>query len=326
MNLAFAGFRHNHILSLYRMALTNESIKITGCYEENMEERNKISALNNINFTYKTYEEILNDHDVSAVAIGDYYAKRGQMIIDALKCGKHVICDKPICTKLSQLDEIERLTRETGLKVSCMLDLRYMNVTGKAKQIIQENKIGKIHAVSVTGQHCLDYDNRPKWYFEKGKHGGTINDIAIHGIDLISHLTGKKMTKVVGARTWNAFAVMAPDFKDCAQFMLDMDGIGVVGDVSYSAPSFGGVLPTYWSFYFWGTEGMMYFCLKDNIIHIFENGKSQEETIVCENCKSNYLDDFISEVKGISSIMNTQSVIDSSRGVLQIQRLADNGK
>ena len=39
------------------------------------------------------------------------------------------------------------------------------------------------------------------WYFEEGKHGGTINDIAIHGIDLVRYLTGKNVTKI-GAKAF----------------------------------------------------------------------------------------------------------------------------
>ena len=52
------------------------------------------------------------------------------------------------------------------------------------------------------------------WYFEEGKHGGTINDIAIHGIDLLRFITGKEFTKVNFAKTWNAFADKEPEFKE----------------------------------------------------------------------------------------------------------------
>ena len=39
MNIAFAGFRHNHIMVLYNMALKAEGVRITGCFEEDVNAR-----------------------------------------------------------------------------------------------------------------------------------------------------------------------------------------------------------------------------------------------------------------------------------------------
>lgn len=104
--------------------------------------------------------------------------KRGY-IIEALKHNKHVICDKPICTDLKELEEIEKLSKEKNLRVACMLDLRYIPQVGKVKELIQSGEIGEIKIASFTGQHFLDYGNRPIWYYEGNNQGGTINDIAI---------------------------------------------------------------------------------------------------------------------------------------------------
>ena len=319
IKIAFAGFRHSHILGLYDSALHSKDVEITGCFEENSEEQEKVEKAYGINFSYNCYDEILNDKSVDVVAIGDYYGKRGQMIIKALEHGKHVICDKPICTNLAELEKIQKLSEDKNLQVCCMLDLRYMPQVPKVKEMIENNELGVIHNVSFTGQHCLDYGNRPCWYFEEGKHGGTINDIAIHGIDLICFITGKKLTKINCAKTWNAFADKETDFKDCAQFMAEMDGISVMADVSYAAPKCTG-LPTYWDFYFWGTKGMLNFRLKDNLIRIY---KETEEIVECKEICSGYLEDFIKEISGISTIMNTKDILKSQEQVLTIQKYAD---
>lgn len=321
MNIAFAGFRHSHIFSLYDAALQSEMIHISGCYEENPSERENIAKTRGIKFTYAAYEELLNDETVNAVAIGDYYGKRGKMVIEALEHGKHVICDKPICTDLNELDKIERISAEKNLQVGCMLELRYMPQTMKAKELIESGALGDIHIVSFTGQHPLNFASRPKWYFEEGKHGGTINDIAIHGIDLVRFLTKKNLTKVDYARTWNAFADKAPDFKDCGQFMIEMDDMSLMADVSYAAPSFSGLMPTYWSFYFWGSKGMMNFNLQDPNLYIFRETK---ETIACTGGQPEYLRDFIHETNGIRTIMNSGEIIESQRQTLKIQKFADN--
>ena len=318
MNIAFAGFRHTHIFSLYNKALENENVTIAGCFEEDDGERTAVEKKYGIKFNYSIYDELLADESVDAVAIGDYYGKRGKMIIEALKHGKHVMCDKPLCTSLDELDEIEKLAKEKGLKVCCMLDLRYMPQVEKAKEMVENGQLGEVHIVSFTGQHPLNYGSRPAWYFEKGKHGGTINDIAIHGIDLVRYITGKNLSKVDFARSWNAFAEKEPEFKDCAQFNIRMDNIAVAADVSYAAPCFG--LPTYWDFYFWGTKGMMKFNLKDKNLYLYNE---KEEIIECEAPESDCLADFIKECADEKTLMNSEEILMSQRQVLEIQKVAN---
>ena len=138
MNLAFAGFRHSHIFALYRMALKNPDVKIIGCFEADGPARAQAEEALGVKFQFTSYEEILNSDEVDAIAIGDYYQKRGSMIIKALQHGKHVISDKPLCTELSELEEIQKLSSQSRLKVSCMLDLRYLAAAKKARELIGE--------------------------------------------------------------------------------------------------------------------------------------------------------------------------------------------
>ena len=82
MNIAFAGFRHSHILALYNDAQKNSDVNVVGCFEEDADTKDSFKS---INFNYSSYEELLKDSSVEAVAIGDYYQKRGKMVIEALK-------------------------------------------------------------------------------------------------------------------------------------------------------------------------------------------------------------------------------------------------
>lgn len=321
MNIAFAGIRHYHIMTLYEMAEKHPNVNIVGCFESNSDARKKAIETHSVNFNYASYEELLNDKNVDAVAIGDYYSIRGQLVIQALKSGKHVICDKPICTDLNELAEIERLHKETGLVVLCMLDLRYAHYTQKAKDIIDSGKLGTLRIGSFTAQHCLAYGTRPGWYFEEGRHGGTINDIAIHGVDLFRFMTGKNLTKVNYAKTWNAYAHKHPNFKDCGQFIAEFDGMTISADVSYAAPACNVTLPTYWEFTIWGSDAMMRFNLVDNAIHIYSD---KEELIPLEPVDVPLLDNLIDEMNGKTTLLTTDDILMSQRQVLEIQKFADN--
>lgn len=318
MKIAFAGFRHGHIWGLYDKVKSTEGISVHGAWEA--DDAAKAAAMKRIEEPfYDSYDELLAGAD--AVAIGDYYGIRGQLIIHALRAGKHVISDKPICTSMDELRLIRTIALEKRLKVSCMLDLRYDCAVRAAKKLVEAGKLGKIHAMSFNGQHSLNYGVRPQWYFEEGKHGGVINDIAIHGIDALRYITGLEFVKTNAARTWNAFAKKNPSFKDCAQFMAEFEGgAGLVADVSYAAhPKTAGAMPSYWRFTLWGEEGCAEFrCGDEKMIFASRESETIEE-IPCVKTEDDWLSDFLKPYHAAA----VKDVLASTEAVLAIQQFAD---
>ena len=134
MNIAFAGFRHSHILALYDSVQRCEGVDLIGCFEENIAVKEQVEAEKGISFSYPSYEELLKDERVDVVAVGDYYGIRGKRIIEALKAGKHVIADKPLCTHLDELmDEVAindyiRITYNGLKKTSNGYNMKIFNV------------------------------------------------------------------------------------------------------------------------------------------------------------------------------------------------------
>ena len=200
MKILFYGFRHGHINALYRKVEASPLFEIAGCIEPNDAARAAAETNLGAQFSGKTYTEWLAT-DIDAVAIGCAYGERGRAVIEAMKAGKHVIADKPVCTSLDELNTIRALTEQNGTKLACMLDLRYLPQTLRAKEILESDLLGGVRNIAFNGQHCIDYARRPAWYFEPGMHGGTINDLAIHGIDLVRLLTGMEIVHIDAART-----------------------------------------------------------------------------------------------------------------------------
>ena len=325
LKILFAGFRHGHINALYKKALESTDCVIAGCYEENETARKAAEENLGAVFENKSYDEWLLS-DIDAVAVGDAYGKRGNIIIKALKAGKHIITDKPVCIDESDLLEIEKICKETGLKLGCMLDLRDLPQVKKAEEILKSGKLGEVRNVAFNGQHCIDYANRPAWYFEEGMHGGTINDLSIHGVDLVRRLSGMEITKIDAARVWNSYAYKNKDFKDSAMFMARLsNGAGVLADISYSAPSQVFSLPTYWEFRFWCEKGVLYLSLNDPEITVYEEGILEPQKFEGIIDDRDYLSNFVKAVADNDNTL-TEEVIKSTRTALMLQSAADNLK
>lgn len=328
MKLAFAGFRHGHVMSLWNIAGQHPTVKVVAACEEDEATRRQLADGGKVAVTHTDYARMLREVDCDAVAVGDYFAKRGEMILAALDAGKHVIADKPICTRLSELDRIEALAKEKGRVVGCLLDLRDNGVYRAMRRIVREGTIGEVHTVTVLAQHPLLWGTRPGWYFEGGKHGGTINDIGVHAIDLIPWLTGRALAEVVAARGWNANVKQVPSFQDAGQFMLRLDnGGGALGDVSYLTPD--GIAYSanqYWRVTVHGSEGMIEGRYGGKTVELATRADKEPRQIPADPERTGgVLDDFIAEVGGATRDGNLtmREVFDASRKTLQIQQAAD---
>lgn len=325
MNIAFAGLRHGHIYAIYDNAIQSDKYKVLGAYET-FEPAVAEAKEKGLECNYATLEELLADERVDAVALGGCYAERGAMAIKALKAGKHVIADKPLCTTLEELDEIERLAKANNLFVSCMYTMRFHPLVIAVKELVDNGVLGEINNVYFGGQHPLQYGRRPMWYFEEGKHGGVINDIAIHGIDILKFALNLEVDEVIGARCWNKYAKEAPNFKDSAQLMITAtNGAGIIADVSYASPDgieFG--LPYYWDFTIWGTDGTLKFNVKDQVITYYVAGDKEPKFIEPKEPKCDYLTDFYNLTQGKDDIiLPMEDTIASTRYTLMIQKEAD---
>jgi predicted dehydrogenase len=326
IRFGFVGFRHGHIYSLLKKINETEGVEVVAACEEDGETRQEAVA-KGVNITHDSAADLIDNADCDVIATGDFFANRGSVMIAALKAGKHAISDKPMCTDLAELDEIERLALEKQLRVGCMLTMRGSRQMNGLRNLIRAGEIGEVHAISFGGQHPLNLDSRAGWYFEAGKHGGTITDIGIHAIDALPWMTGLEFETINAARCWNAFAPAYPHFKDGGQMMLTMsNGCGVLGDVSYFMPDLGGYAsPHYWRMTIWGRNGVLETATASSSIMCNANGKSADRDL--PNVEGSYFDSFLKDIEGHSSgdDLDTREVIKSSRAVLKIQQAADEG-
>jgi predicted dehydrogenase len=328
MKLAFLGFRHAHVMGLYQSALQHPDVEVVAAVEEDTAAAAALRSAGKVKLTHERIDDVLANVACDAVAIGDVYARRGAITIAAIEAGKHVIADKPVCTRLDELDRIGERSRANGRIVSCLLDLRDGGAYRTMRRLIQVGEIGEIHTITFTAQHPLLLGTRPQWYFEPGSHGGTVNDIAIHAIDLIPWMTGRSFAGVVAARAWNARLPQFPHFQDAAQVMLRLDnGGGVLGDLSYLAPDgVGYTAPQYWRVTCHGANGFVEASYGARAVLLATNSDKTIRTIPAdEDVAHGRLIDFLDEVAGRSrdGALTTADVLSASRTALLAQQAAD---
>jgi len=320
LRVAAVGFRHGHILSFIKQAQELEYCELAGVVEESDDDLSLLERAE-VERTHATFDDLLDDEEFDVVATAEYYAKRGSVIIKALEAGKHVICDKPMCTSIDELRRIKHLCEEKGLEVAMQLSMRFGAPYQTMRRVIQEGELGQFLAATTFGQHPLGYKTtRPDWYFEEGKHGGSINDIFIHGADMLRYCTGQEFETVVAAEAWNESLPEVPFFQVGAQCMLAMDGgQRVMADVSYMPGRS-------WQFYVTGTEG--YLAVEGGNVLIRPLGG--EDTVLeaaADLPFSSPFEDFVSHLEhGTERFIPLDDVFRSQMAVLAAQKAADAGE
>ena len=146
---------------------------------------------------YTDYKELLSDQEIDAVSICTPTFTHKQIVLDALKAGKHVLCEKPPALNAEEVRECRNAQKESGKVLMFGLVCRFFNQTQYLKQYIESGKMGQIiSAEAARVKRCFGYE---KWFADRKKGGGFLKDAAIHQLDCAMYLMDYPKPKTVVA-------------------------------------------------------------------------------------------------------------------------------
>src|SRR3982751_4084327 len=95
LRLAFLGFRHGHVMGLYKSAQHHPRVQVVAACEEDEPTASSLRAAGTVHLTHDHYDDVFSGVVHDAIAVGDFFGARGALTLRALISGKHVISDKP---------------------------------------------------------------------------------------------------------------------------------------------------------------------------------------------------------------------------------------
>ena len=169
-------------------------------------------------------DEIFNDNKTDAVIISTRHNSHAELLINAIKNGKHVFIEKPLAITIEELDNIRAVINNNPKSILMVgFNRRFSPLVQKIKKIIGNPQepmsiIMTINAGSIPMSH---------WIQDPEIGGGRIIGEVCHFIDLIRYLTGSKIL------SFNKVFMNSPS-KDTISIQLSFEN-GSIGNINYLA-------------------------------------------------------------------------------------------
>ncbi|MCM2533817.1 Gfo/Idh/MocA family oxidoreductase [Neobacillus pocheonensis] len=142
---------------------------------------------------YTDHLKMLQRDDIDIVNICTPSGTHGDLAIDVLRSGKHVIIEKPMDVSLEKAEKIIQLATELGLKVAVVSQHRFDLSVIRVKKEIESGRLGRLilAEIAVNWYRNQDYYDSGQWRGTWNMDGGGALMIqSIHTIDLMQYLMG----------------------------------------------------------------------------------------------------------------------------------------
>jgi predicted dehydrogenase/threonine dehydrogenase-like Zn-dependent dehydrogenase len=166
---------------------------------------------------------IFSDETINTVAITTQHDSHASFVLKALRSGKHVFVEKPLCLTLPELVEIESAYKDAGDRQIVMVGFnrRFAPQVQKVKELLNGVSGPKAFIMTVNaGNIPADH-----WTHDQELGGGRIVGEACHFVDLLRFLAGVPLT------SWQRVGMDSPTH-DTVSLQLGFAD-GSIGTVHY---------------------------------------------------------------------------------------------
>lgn len=144
----------------------------------------------------ESFDAILEDRTVDVVSIASYDDAHAEQVVRALKSGKHVFVEKPLCQTMEELSGIDRVWRENqNLHLHSNLVLRAAPLYRWLRQAVRSGELGQIYAFDGDYLYGRLHKITEGWRKNVENYSVVLGG-GIHLVDLMIWLTGEKPVSV----------------------------------------------------------------------------------------------------------------------------------
>ena len=133
---------------------------------------------------YERISDVFTDENVDIVYIATPHNTHSGYINEALRHGKHVLCEKAITLDIGELKEAQALAEERGLVLAEAMTIYHMPLYKRLREIAEGGALGKLCMIQMNFGSFKEYDMTNR-FFNPDLAGGTLWDIGVYALSFI---------------------------------------------------------------------------------------------------------------------------------------------
>ena len=238
INIGILSVAHPFHAGSYASAVNNiPYAKLVALYDEVPERGAAFAEHFAIPQVYATPEELLTRDDIDTVIVCSANDDHAALVIAAAGAGKHVLCEKPIATRIEDAEAMIAACRNANVQFHVAFVCRFLPALQEAKRIIEAGEVGQVFGIvgGNRGRPPLP-PTYPAWITtEEHAGGGAVMDHSVHVTDAMRFITGAEVARVQAETATLYNEGLAVD--DCGLVLLTFsDGTAASVDPSWSIP------------------------------------------------------------------------------------------
>lgn len=149
---------------------------------------------------YASLGELLDDDRIEIVHVTSPNHLHHEQVCEILRAGRHVVCEKPLALTSEQSGELVRLAADSGRVTAVNFNIRFYPLNQHVSELVRDGGVGDLRLVS--GRYFQDWlllETDWNWRLEPDRGGPlrAVGDIGSHWLDLVTFMTGLRITSVM---------------------------------------------------------------------------------------------------------------------------------
>ena len=146
--------------------------------------------------TYPTLTAMLKKSDVNLLAIITPHNTHAKLGLEALRAGRHVVCEKPMAITTAECDAMIAAAKKSGVIISTYHNRHWDGWIMEAVDHIRAGKIGDVYRIEA---HMGGWGQPGDWWrTSKSISGGILYDWGVHLLEYSLQLMDSEIVEVTG--------------------------------------------------------------------------------------------------------------------------------
>jgi predicted dehydrogenase len=151
-------------------------------------------------YGYGNFDDLKNNSDVDIVYIVLPNAMHAEYVVRAAQAGKHVLCEKPMATNVTDAQRMINACKRAGRKLMIAYRCQYLPEYRSLIEMARGQSLGALRLIEASnGQN--NADNRQWRMIRAMSGGGSLPDVGVYCLNAARFITGEEPIEITARTT-----------------------------------------------------------------------------------------------------------------------------